>query len=90
LCVPVGFGFGFNKASEKGYFGPWKVCQELLYGREKCGTAISTFQPIGKLFFFAIITPLVKQNVPEYIPRCPELEQKFLRDFKFLNISEEK
>ncbi|XP_059490256.1 uncharacterized protein LOC132205304 [Neocloeon triangulifer] len=46
----VGFGFGINKASEKGYFGPWKVCQELLYGRERCGTAISSFQPIGAVY----------------------------------------
>jgi hypothetical protein len=57
FCVSAGFGSGINKASEKGYFGPWKVCQELLYGRERCGTSISSFQPIGESLF-ALITPL--------------------------------
>ncbi|CAB3379395.1 Hypothetical predicted protein [Cloeon dipterum] len=45
-----GFGYGVNKGGERGYFGPWKVCQELLYGREKCGTAISQFRPIGAVY----------------------------------------
>ncbi|XP_054269293.1 uncharacterized protein LOC128990759 isoform X1 [Macrosteles quadrilineatus] len=33
--------------SEKGYFGPWTLCKELLYGRTKCGDNVSRFQPHG-------------------------------------------
>lgn len=28
-------GFG----SDRGYFGPWSVCKELTYNREKCGSS---------------------------------------------------
>jgi hypothetical protein len=36
-------GFG----SDRGYFGPWKVCKELTYNREKCGSSdnITRFKP---------------------------------------------
>lgn len=34
-------------ASDHGYFGPWKVCKELAYNREKCGShdTASRFKP---------------------------------------------
>lgn len=34
---------GWN--SERGYFGPWKVCKKLGYGRETCGEF--RFKPLG-------------------------------------------
>jgi hypothetical protein len=38
--------------SDRGYFGPWKVCKELAYNREKCGSHdTSRFKPT--LFVFA-------------------------------------
>ncbi|KAK2579759.1 hypothetical protein KPH14_011098 [Odynerus spinipes] len=33
-------------AAEKGYFGPWRQCKLLLYGRERCGQGVSRFQPV--------------------------------------------
>ncbi|XP_025262751.1 uncharacterized protein LOC105251270 [Camponotus floridanus] len=33
-------------AAEKGYFGPWRQCKLLLYGREWCGQNVSRFQPV--------------------------------------------
>ncbi|KAF7386758.1 hypothetical protein HZH66_011210 [Vespula vulgaris] len=33
-------------AAEKGYFGPWRQCKFLLYGRERCGQGVSRFQPV--------------------------------------------
>lgn len=35
-------------AAEKGYFGPWRQCKLLLYGREWCGQSVSRFQPVCK------------------------------------------
>lgn len=34
--------------SERGYFGPWKVCKRLNYGREVCGDRFR-FQVSGKI-----------------------------------------
>lgn len=31
--------------SDKGYFGPWRVCKALNYNREKCGSDVSRFRP---------------------------------------------
>ncbi|KOX73863.1 hypothetical protein WN51_13941 [Melipona quadrifasciata] len=28
------------------YFGPWRQCKLLLYGRERCGQGVSRFQPV--------------------------------------------
>lgn len=41
-------GFG----SDRGYFGPWKVCKELTYNREKCGSSenVSRFRPSNFVF----------------------------------------
>ncbi|XP_046688170.1 LOW QUALITY PROTEIN: uncharacterized protein LOC124373894 [Homalodisca vitripennis] len=33
--------------AERGYFGPWTTCKELLYGRTKCGENVSRFRPHG-------------------------------------------
>ncbi|KYQ55848.1 hypothetical protein ALC60_05129 [Trachymyrmex zeteki] len=33
-------------AAENGYFGPWRQCKLLLYGREWCGQSVSRFQPV--------------------------------------------
>lgn len=34
--------------SERGYFGPWKVCKKLNYGREICGNEFR-FRVSGEL-----------------------------------------
>lgn len=41
-------GFG----SDHGYFSPWKVCKELSYNREKCGSSdgVSRFRPSSFVF----------------------------------------
>lgn len=41
-------GFG----ADRGYFGPWKVCKELTYNREKCGSPenVSRFRPSNFVF----------------------------------------
>lgn len=33
---------------DRGYFGPWKVCKQLNYHREKCGPEVSRFRPSSK------------------------------------------
>ncbi|XP_076303674.1 uncharacterized protein LOC143221901 [Lasioglossum baleicum] len=35
-----------GSAAEKGYFGPWRQCKLLLYGRERCDQGVSRFQPV--------------------------------------------
>lgn len=37
--------------AERGYFGPWKVCKKLNYGREVCGDRFR-FQVSGSKYFF--------------------------------------
>lgn len=39
-------------AADHGYFGPWKVCKELAYNREKCGSHenASRFKPSNFVF----------------------------------------
>lgn len=46
-------GFG----TDRGYFGPWKVCKELTYNREKCGSSenISRFRPSSFVFISGIM-----------------------------------
>lgn len=41
-----------NFNSDHGYFGPWKVCKELAYNREKCGSHenASRFRPSSFVF----------------------------------------
>lgn len=34
--------------ADRGYFGPWKVCKVLSYGREICGREDFRFRPSGK------------------------------------------
>lgn len=33
--------------ADRGYFGPWKVCKILSYGREICGREDFRFRPSG-------------------------------------------
>lgn len=40
--------------SDRGYFGPWKVCKELNYNREKCGPSATSFKPIVAVFISGI------------------------------------
>lgn len=49
----VGGGF----ASDQGYFGPWKVCKQLNYNREKCGSAesVSRFRPSFFVFLSGVM-----------------------------------
>ncbi|XP_014205098.1 uncharacterized protein LOC106636995 [Copidosoma floridanum] len=35
-----------STTAERGYFGPWRQCKLLLYGRERCGQGITRFKPI--------------------------------------------
>lgn len=35
-----------GSGTERGYFGPWRQCKYLLYGREKCGQGVSRFKPV--------------------------------------------
>lgn len=43
-------------AAEKGYFGPWRQCKFLLYGREWCGqNNISRFQPVCEFLILYMI-----------------------------------
>jgi hypothetical protein len=46
-------GFG----SDNGYFSPWKVCKELTYNREKCGTFENTsrFRPSNLVFVSGVM-----------------------------------
>uniref|UniRef100_A0A1B6DRN9 Uncharacterized protein n=1 Tax=Clastoptera arizonana TaxID=38151 RepID=A0A1B6DRN9_9HEMI len=37
---------GAGLGGESGYFGPFQLCKELLYGRTKCGDNASRFQPV--------------------------------------------
>lgn len=41
-------GFG----SDRGYFSPWRICKELTYNREKCGSSenVSRFKPSHFVF----------------------------------------
>lgn len=49
-----------NFGSDKGYFGPWKVCKELTYNREKCGSSesVSRFRPSNFVFASGIMIVL--------------------------------
>lgn len=33
---------------DRGYFGPFKVCKQLTYNREKCGNDVSKFRLSSK------------------------------------------
>ncbi|XP_043274157.1 uncharacterized protein [Venturia canescens] len=35
-----------GNAAENGYFGPWRQCKLLLYGRERCEQGSSRFRPV--------------------------------------------
>lgn len=51
-CASVGVPiWGYYDANggyyevDKGYFSPFKVCKQLGYNREKCGSDVSRFSP---------------------------------------------
>lgn len=59
IFLPVWGYFSDSSASfgsDKGYFGPWKVCKELAYNREKCGSFenASRFKPSVFVFISGI------------------------------------
>lgn len=37
-----------GNGAESGYFGPWRTCKYLQYGRERCGRDESRFRPSSK------------------------------------------
>lgn len=39
---------------DKGYFSPFKVCKQLGYNREKCGSEVSKFRPSCEYAFFVL------------------------------------
>ncbi|XP_034247186.1 uncharacterized protein LOC117648647 isoform X2 [Thrips palmi] len=42
-------------AVERGYFGPWQVCRQLQYERERCGRNVSRFQPSGAVWASGVV-----------------------------------
>ncbi|XP_052129809.1 uncharacterized protein LOC113210007 [Frankliniella occidentalis] len=45
-------------ATERGYFGPWTVCRQLQYERERCGRNVSRFQPNGAVWASGLVAVL--------------------------------
>ncbi|KAJ1531048.1 hypothetical protein ONE63_005878 [Megalurothrips usitatus] len=45
-------------AAERGYFGPWTVCRQLQYERERCGRNVSRFQPSGAVWASGLVAAL--------------------------------
>lgn len=41
--------------ADRGYFGPWKVCKQLAYNREKCGQDVSRFRPSLGIYISGIL-----------------------------------
>uniref|UniRef100_U5EPU8 Putative conserved plasma membrane protein n=1 Tax=Corethrella appendiculata TaxID=1370023 RepID=U5EPU8_9DIPT len=48
-------GYGSSWDSDRGYFGPWRVCKQLNYNREKCGFEVSRFRPSQTVYFSGLI-----------------------------------
>ncbi|XP_071442170.1 uncharacterized protein [Hetaerina americana] len=44
-----------STASERGYFGPWKVCMSLSYNREKCGRKVARFEPVVAVWIAGVL-----------------------------------
>ncbi|KAI9588809.1 hypothetical protein GQX74_004652 [Glossina fuscipes] len=40
---------------DRGYFGPFKVCKQLAYNREKCGTDVSKFRLSSAIFISGML-----------------------------------
>jgi hypothetical protein len=57
-----------NFGSDSGYFGPWKVCRELTYNREKCGSGegVSRFRPSNFVFLSGVMIVLSTISVGIY------------------------
>lgn len=45
-------------AVERGYFGPWQVCRQLQYERERCGRNVSRFQPSSAVWASGVVAAL--------------------------------
>ncbi|CAD7082776.1 unnamed protein product [Hermetia illucens] len=41
--------------ADRGYFGPWLVCKQLSYNREKCGQDVSRFRPSLGIYISGIL-----------------------------------
>ena len=66
------FHFTAGSAAEKGYFGPWRQCKLLLYGRERCGQGVSRFQPVCEL-----ISPIfTTSNLLQQLYKSPPISNK--------------
>ncbi|XP_069703315.1 uncharacterized protein [Periplaneta americana] len=43
---------------DTGYFGPWQLCKNLLYGRERCGPSVSRFKPVLAVWIAGLVASL--------------------------------
>ncbi|XP_023318106.1 uncharacterized protein LOC106650594 isoform X2 [Trichogramma pretiosum] len=41
-------------ATETGYFGPWRQCKYLLYGRERCGQGVTRLKPLWTVWMAGV------------------------------------
>lgn len=48
IWIVSNFYISAGNAAENGYFGPWRQCKLLLYGRERCEQGNSRFRPVSK------------------------------------------
>lgn len=55
--APVYYDFQ-NRAFDSGYFGPWRVCKQLLYNREKCGSDVSKFHPSTAVYMAGVVAAI--------------------------------
>lgn len=55
VCL-MNFFVSAGNGAESGYFGPWRTCKYLQYGRERCGRDESRFRPSSKCFFLKLNT----------------------------------
>ncbi|XP_055638600.1 uncharacterized protein LOC129776781 [Toxorhynchites rutilus septentrionalis] len=55
--LPVWARFrSYGGFEDYGYFGPWKVCRQLVYSyREKCGPEVSHFRPPNTIFVAGLL-----------------------------------
>lgn len=64
--------FNYSFGSDRGYFGPWRVCKELTYDRMKCGHAenISRFRPSNFVFVSGVMVTLSSLSLALYCVLC--------------------
>ncbi|KAK7868856.1 hypothetical protein R5R35_014183 [Gryllus longicercus] len=39
------------RPDDRGYFGPWQTCKQLLYNREACGPGVAGFRPVPAVWY---------------------------------------